>query len=375
MAVPKIIFNDVAGNIPRNVDTDDGVTLFVFNGNKPTSYQTSDVKSFNSLRAIETAGITSAAYSDEHKAITGFWDAAQGAGTLWIGFIAGAGTAGEDYQQILDFLRVAQGAVQIVKVFANSVFSEQFISTLQTRAEQADTENMPVIILNQALYSTFTDLNTLPDFSSSTNHFVAGPQLTKYDQTSKWIGEDAGLLSRLPVHIALGYGAEGDVSGTNLAEFVWGNDDEYVTNSSVSFLDTLSNKHYIFVRKFPRVVGSWHGKSWTCSGGDMQTIDKVRVRNKAKFLLRNSLFSYLEYPVLVNSAGNLSVDTIETFKARASEGLSQMQEAGEISAYEVEIPANQNVLTNNTIQINTTITPIGTASEIEINQAFGVTQA
>ena len=84
----------------------------------------------------------------------------------------------------------------------------------------------------------------------------------------------------------------------------------------------------------------------------------------------------LNSPLNINPAnGQLSAADIKVFKTLVSGPLDLMLSAGNISGYYVNIDANQNVLTNDTLLISYVLIPKGVASDIEVTEGFALSTA
>ena len=72
----------------------------------------------------------------------------------------------------------------------------------------------------------------------------------------------------------------------------------------------------------------------------------------------------------LNSDGTLSADTIGDFESSCKAALELMNRNGELSQYNVIVPASQNVLSTSTINVIINIVPKGVAREIVVTIGF-----
>ena len=113
----------------------------------------------------------------------------------------------------------------------------------------------------------------------------------------------------------------------------------------------------------------------TCSNGDYRTISRNRVINKSRRSVRQMLLPYVNSPIKVDpSTGYLSSAQTTIFKNLVTNVLQAMDDAGEISGFSVTIPANQNVLVNDTLKINYSLIPVGTSKMIDVTEGLSVTR-
>jgi len=142
-------------------------------------------------------------------------------------------------------------------------------------------------------------------------------------------------------------------------------------------LDNLEELGYVFLVKYAGLEGHvyFSGDS-TCSNGDYRTIARNRVINKSRRSVRAALLPYVNSPIKVDPAtGYLSTAQITVFTNLITDILNAMVAAEEISGIgAVTIPANQNILQNDTLIIQYTMVPIGTAKTIKVTEGLVLKQ-
>lgn len=201
------------------------------------------------------------------------------------------------------------------------------------------------------------------------------------------IGAILGILSTTNVAESIGY-----VNTHNMGRFFpdielgFGNStvaDGALTNTmryaalTPKQIDTLHDNGYIFLCRYAGLEGNvyFNGDS-TCSEGDYRTLARNRVINKSRRGVRAALLPYVNAPLKIDPAtGQLSAAQITVFKNLVEGVLNLMSEAEEISGTgTVQIPANQNVLENDTLVLKYTLIPMGTAQTINVTEGFAVSQ-
>ena len=132
---------------------------------------------------------------------------------------------------------------------------------------------------------------------------------------------------------------------------------------------------YIFLRKFDGIISGSYWSNDVCntlSTSDYAFLSDNTVIQKAILYARTALIPQLNAPLTLNSDGTLQNTTIAYFEGLCRTQLEQMVRAGEISAYSVVVPANQNVLSTSTLVVNITIIKNGIARNITVNIGFGL---
>lgn len=189
------------------------------------------------------------------------------------------------------------------------------------------------------------------------------------------VGESIGWvqqhnLSDYFANIEFGFG---DVSETD-NEFGSTTPYESLTRAQI---DALDEKGYIFLCRYAGIEGGvFFSGDQTCSDGDYRTISRNRVINKARRSVRTALLPYVNSPIKVDPAtGHLSTAQITVFSNLVTDILNAMVSAEEISGIgSVTIPADQNILQNDTLIIKFTLIPLGTAKRIEVTEGLVISQ-
>ncbi|MDR1090962.1 MAG: DUF2586 family protein [Prevotella sp.] len=143
---------------------------------------------------------------------------------------------------------------------------------------------------------------------------------------------------------------------------------------SASQLDDLDGLGYVFLIKYSGLEGHvYFSGDKTCSNGDYRTISRNRTINKSRRAVRTALLPYVNSPIKVDpSTGYLSSAQSTIFSNIVTDILQAMADAEEISGFSVKIPANQNVLKNDTLLIQYSLIPIGTSKTIKVTEGLSI---
>ncbi len=140
-----------------------------------------------------------------------------------------------------------------------------------------------------------------------------------------------------------------------------------INNYTLTDLDTLHDKGYIFARPLTGLPGFYWSSDPSCAAitVDEAYLSNGRTLNKAARLLRTALIGKLNSPIELTSEGKIKPAVIGSFESAAEAVLRNMQGDGEISAYEVYIdPDVLFMQTGETVTINFKIVPVGVARQI-----------
>jgi hypothetical protein len=108
------------------------------------------------------------------------------------------------------------------------------------------------------------------------------------------------------------------------------------------------------------------------STDDFAWIEYSRVMDKAIRLVETALTPDLNRDLTLTSDGKLSSDSVGYFTDLCSTPLEQMESDKEISASEVLVDPDQDVLGTSTLVVTISIVPVGIAEFITVNIGFTV---
>ena len=384
---------------------------------------------FNSLEDAVEAGIT--AYTGEmdedgvskdflhgipYYHIKHFFTLAGGSGRLFVMFA----DCSQNWDALIDMQKASLGIINQFGVWteqnlwkkmdeAATQYSIALVGDLQSVAENmANNYNAPASILlcaNSAKVKTATGEDSTVVWSEiptcvidaryvsvllgqGLDSEVTSMQIALESKTPiGTVGAALGCLTQASVAESIGWVQHFDlISYFPDVEFGFGNAevvDSKLTNStkysslSQIQLDTLEELGYVFLVKYSGLEGHvYFSGDTTCSNGDYRTISRNRVINKSRRSVRTALLPYVNSPIKVNPAtGNLSAAQIAVFTNLITKILNAMVAAEEISGIgAVTIPANQNILQNDTLIIQYTMVPIGTAKAIKVTEGLVLKQ-
>lgn len=387
------------------------------------------VLELNSLEDAVEAGIT--AYTGEvgedatskdllygipHYHIKHFFGLSNGTGRLFVMFA----DCSENWNAIIDMQKAAHGIINQFGVWTEqhlwkktdpsaSTYSTQIVGDLQSVGKAlADTYNAPASILlcaNSAKVATMDDEETKIVWSEIPTCILDARYVTVLlgqgldaDVTAMQtslksctpvgtVGAALGCLTQASVAESIGWVQQFDlVNYFPDIEFGFGDStlsDTKLTNStkysslSASQLDTLEELGYVFLVKYSGLEGHvYFSGDTTCSDGDYRTIARNRTINKSRRAVRTALLPYVNSPIKVDpSTGQLSSAQITVFTNLITDILQAMVDAEEVSGIgTITIPANQNILKNDTLILQYSLVPIGTSKTIKVTEGLVLKQ-
>jgi len=206
---------------------------------------------------------------------------------------------------------------------------------------------------NGALTKAIQDANTAKQSVGSVGTFIAAVSLANVHESIGWLSK-TDLSGVIPT-IAFGFG--GVVADID--------DNTPYESLAPQQLDVFDEYGYIFPHRYIDFAGVYASQQRTLSSGDFNTIARVRTADKSRRLVRAALLPTLQQPLYIDPvSGEVSVGTINQFKAIVHRQLVSMQTAGEVSGFSITINPKQNILGGACFEIEYRIIPVGTNDQI-----------
>ena len=317
---------------------------------------------------------------------------------LYLGVKASADFA-SDYSEITDLVNYSGGEIRLLGIYdlglsSYTSYSSQAaktmivgnLSSIQARVDALALDKKYI----QVLYSTnfaSTALTALPDLSqlSCPNvSVIAGGDLLNVGGSIQSnlgiscpaLGACLGVAAKFRVSDCIGY--IGKLQSINFATKEL-DQAQVSTGTSINLLtqtdlETLDNKRYTFLREFDGIAGSFISDSKTAvnpATSDFAYLELNRVVDKVRKNTYVVILPQLNSPLLTEG-GKLREITRQFFIRLISTNLSNMVNVGELSAFNVNIDPNQDVVTTSQLNIGIQLAPVGVARFINVNVSFNV---
>lgn len=286
-----------------------------------------------------------------------------------------------DFSEIKEIQNYAQGRIRQMAVWAPNELAGTDITALQGHADTLRAQAKPL----QILYGcTVSDISALTDMRSAGTSRVSpvisqdgeGRGADLYEDsgnTSTYsithIGMFIGFLSLAKVHESIGWVQKFN-SGVSLPAFA---DGTLLRDLDPAAIETLDANGYLFLVTYPGIGGSYPNDSHTLDEitSDYAFIEANRTMDKAERGIRTYLTPYLGAPLYVNpETGNLRIDTVKFLETLAGKQLEDMEAAGELSGYTVEVDSEQNVLSTSTVEFVIKPVQVGVMRKMKIKIGY-----
>jgi hypothetical protein len=164
------------------------------------------------------------------------------------------------------------------------------------------------------------------------------------------LGVMLGILSLAKVHESIGWVGRFP-TGVDVPAF---GDGTLLRDIDKALVESLDTARYLFFVTYSGMSGSFINDSHTMDAftSDYAMIENVRTTDKAVRGVRTYLLPELGGSLYVDpSTGHLETFTVEHLTTVGNKALEDMDKAGELSGYSVEIDPDQNVLSTSEVEI------------------------
>ncbi|MDR3093646.1 MAG: DUF2586 domain-containing protein [Bacteroidales bacterium] len=301
-------------------------------------------------------------------------------GLLYLGIRLNGNVTSDDIKALQHY---SGGSIRQMGVFTAD---DTNISSYQTGALDLEREHEPLsILLACAGYGPYSitvwTLSTLTDIT----HSLAGRSNVSIvvscdlapDVVEKLggfayfgcIGNLLGAVSKAAVNESVAWVQKFPL-GLKDPGFITG---DLLRDVAVAQQNLINDNRYIFVRTHTGTADNFYNDSFTLdvATSDYAYIENVRTIDKATRGIRSNLLPYLNAPLYVDAeTGKLRSDMVAFLETTAGVALEQMEAAGELSGYRVEIDPDQNVLATSELEVVIKQVPVGVMRKVLVKIGF-----
>ena len=183
------------------------------------------------------------------------------------------------------------------------------------------------------------------------------------------IGLCVGAISKSKVHESIAWVGQFPLGLKAPALF----NGSLIRNTPTLDLELLNGRRYIFPVIHAGDADNYFNDSHTLDvdSSDYAYIENVRTIDKACRGIRSKLLPWLNSPLKVDpDTGHLDSGVVSFLETTAGEALTEMENAGELSGYKVEIDPDQNVIANSEVEIIIKKVPVGVMRKVHVKIGF-----
>ena len=383
----KLEINRENGNVPKNLAGEDHVTGLLFymaEAEIPAAFKTDRVQAISTLDRAKALGITADAGSWAlkvlHYQLSEIFRVNPGV-SLYVGLFAKADSY--TFAEIKTVQNYAGGRIRQMGVWCGEkAFAAADVVAIQGMAAALDLVNAPLSVLYAPKVASVSGLPGEAAVAGQSRVSVIigqagsgrGAELyNDSENTSKstvsCLGVMLGLLSGAAVHQSISWVKEFP-TGITVPAF---GDGTLYRNCDKALIEQLDASRYIFLVTYPAVSGSYVNDSHTMdvATSDYAYIEAVRVMDKAVRGVRTYLTPELGGNVYIDSStGKMQSFSVAHLETTANKALEEMEKAGELSGYKVEIDPEQDVLSTSMVEIVIKQVAVGVMRKIKVKIGF-----
>lgn len=380
-------FDRTNGNVPKKIAGEDHISgLMLYTDTLPSGFSESErIKAISQIETAEKLGITAdaEAWSTRllHYHLSEIFRINPGI-SLYVGIFAKP-KASNTYAEVKKMQNFAGGKLRQIGIWEGDVeLAADNLTALQGVASTLEGQDMPLGILYAPKITTVTSLPTNLAGDKERVWVVIGQAgsstgATLYDddanQTAKasvsGLGVVLGLVSLASVHEAVSW-IEKFPTGVDVPAF---GDGTLLTDLDRTVVESLDAARYLFFVTYAGLAGSYMNDSHTMDDAtsDYAYIENVRTMDKAVRGIRTYLLPKLGGNVYIDkSTGQLQTHSVEYLQTTAQKALEDMEKAGELSGYVVEIDPDQDVLSSSEIEIVIRQVGVGVVRRMTVKIGF-----
>ncbi|MDR1984981.1 MAG: DUF2586 domain-containing protein [Prevotellaceae bacterium] len=357
----KLTVTRTNGNVPKSLPGEDHISglLIYSDSNLPAGFSNTDrIKAISTIETAEGLGITSAEHPVIYNLLKDIFRINPG-----ISLYAGIFETSADFAEVKTMQNFAEGRLRQIGVYnADVEITAANVTALQAVATQLEAEDTPLSIL---YYPKVTNIATLPAISATERKNVS------VVVALNGLGIVLGIVSAAKVNESIAW-VKRFPTGVESPAF---SDGTLLKNVDKAVIETIDTKRYLFFVTYPGLADSYLNDSHTCdlATSDYAYIELVRTMDKAVRGVRTYLLPELGGNIYIDSdTGKLQAYSIKNLELVAGKAIEDMEKAGEISGYSVEIDPEQNVLSTSTVEI--VIKQVSTGVMRKINVKIGYTE-
>lgn len=376
------------GNVPKSLAGEDhisGLVVYMASAEIPEAFATDNVKTVSTIETAESLGITADAESWTVRMLHYQLSEAfriNPAISLYLGLFTKPDN-NYTFTEIKTVQNFADGRIRQIGVWCgDKAFSADDITTLQGIADALDEVNAPLSVIYAPKVTDVTELPTnvagsncnrvsvlIAQAGSGVGAELYADEANTDKTTVSCIGVVLGLLSAAAVHQSISW-VKQFPTGISVPAF---GDGTLYRSLDKALIEQLDTARYLFLVVHIGQAGSYMNDSHTMDAAtsDYAMIESVRTMDKAVRGIRTYLIPELGGNIYIDSdSGKMKSYSVSHLETTANKALEDMEKAGELSGYKVEIDPEQDVLSTSTVELVIKQVAVGVMRKIKVKIGF-----
>ena len=376
------------GNVPKSVAGEDHVSGFIaYLAEKdiPDGFKTEHVQAVSTIDTAEALGIRDDADSWGvkvlHYQLSEIFRVHPSI-SLYVGIFTKP--TSYKFTEIKTVQNFASGRIRQIAIWCGDKgFSADDVTAIQGVADALDEENAPLSVLYAPKVSAVRNLPAdvaganqcrvsvvIAQAGSGTGAELYAAEANAEAKSSvSAIGVVLGLLSSAAVHQSISW-VKNFPTGVNVPAF---GDGTLYRDLDKGLVEQLDGGRYLFFVTHVGQAGSYVNDSHTMDSAtsDYAMIESVRAMDKAVRGIRTYLIPELGGNIYMDAdTGKMQAYSVSHLETTANKALEDMEKAGELSGYKVEIDPEQDILSTSEVEIVIRQVAVGVMRRIKVKIGF-----
>lgn len=376
------------GNVPKSLAGEDHISGFIAyltSAEIPEAFKIEHVQAVSTIDTAEAAGITADAESWSvrvlHYHLSEMFRVNPGI-SLYLGIFAKPETY--NFTEIKTVQNYSSGRIRQMAIWAGDVaLAADDLVKIQGVADALDEENAPLSVLYAPKVADVTKLPADVAGGNKCRVSVVIAQAGSGDGADLYVDDSnktvktsvsaigivLGLLSAAAVHQSIGW-VKNFPTGVNVPAF---GDGKLLRDLDKAVIEQLDSERYIFFRTYPGISDSYVNDSHTMDDAtsDYAMIESVRTMDKAVRGIRTYLIPELGGNIYIDAdTGKMQSYSVTHLQTTAGKALEDMEKAGELSGYAVEIDPEQDILSTSEVEVVIKQVAVGVMRKIKVKIGF-----
>lgn len=376
------------GNVPKSVAGEDHVSGFIAylaEAEIPDGFKTDHVQAVSTIDTAEALGIKEDAASWGvrvlHYQLSEIFRVNPSI-SLYVGIFTKP--ASYKFTEIKTVQNFTSGRVRQLAIWCgDKAFAADDLTAIQGVADALDEENAPLSVLYAPKVSAVRDMPAdvaganqcrvsvvIAQAGSGTGaELYADEDNGEAKASVSAIGVVLGLLSSAAVHQSISW-VKNFPTGVNVPAF---GDGTLYRDLDRALVEQLDGGRYLFFVTHVGQAGSYVNDSHTMDSAtsDYAMIESVRTMDKAVRGIRTYLIPELGSNIYIDAdTGKMQAHSVSHLEMTANKALEDMEKAGELSGYKVEIDPEQDVLSTSEVEIVIKQVAVGVMRRIRVKIGF-----
>lgn len=377
------------GNVAKSVSGEDhvsGFLCYMTSDETPEGFKTDHIQAVSTIDKAEELGITedSKYWSVQvlHYHLSEIFRV-NASISLYVGIFTKP--TSYTFAEVKTMQNYASGSIRQLAVWCGDKSATALaddITALEGMADALDEENAPLSVLYAPKVSGLKNLSTslaganqsrvsvvIAQAGSGTGAELYASKSNSNKDSVSAIGVVLGLLSSAKVHQSISW-VKNFPTGVSLPAF---SDGTLYRDVDKALVEQLDKGRYLFFVTQIGQAGSYVNDSHTMdlATSDYAMIESVRTMDKAVRGIRTYLIPELGGNIYVDAeTGKLQSYSVSHLETTANKALEDMEKAGELSGYKVEIDSEQDILSTSEVEVVIKQVAVGVMRKIKIKIGF-----